>query len=226
LEIGAGLNSVSDLHLSSGGEQSEVVARWRASPFFRMLQTGENLLRRHVTAQSEAEFPVLRDTGRRAWPSMLPSSAALRPKALFGEMDCVYSSWVTARGEGFANAHIAIHTRVVPTLALAVKAAALARMTGTLMQTYLGRDAARGVLSGRILRGVADRIDAVIWFSDLRGFTCITDSTPEQVIPLLNDYADVIVSAIHGRGPARSRRLACSDCIGTPSRVERPRVWR
>jgi adenylate cyclase len=43
--------------------------------------------------------------------------------------------------------------RVVPTLALAFKAAALVRMTGTLMETYLGRDAGRRVLSGRILRG-------------------------------------------------------------------------
>ena len=73
-------------------------------------------------------------------------------------------------------------------------------MTGTLMQTYLGRDAGQRVLSGRIVRGVADRIDAVIWFSDLRGFTRITDTSPEQVIPMLNDYADVIVSAIHEHG--------------------------
>ncbi len=115
-------------------------------------------------------------------------------------MDCVYSSWVTAHADGFADGHIAALTRVVPTLALAVKAAALARMTGTLMETYLGRDAGRRVLSGRIIRGVAERIDAVIWFSDLRGFTRITDSAPEQVIPLLNDYADVIVSAIHAQG--------------------------
>ena len=64
-------------------------------------------------------------------------------------------------------------------------------MTGTLMETYLGRDAGQRVLSGRIMRGVADRIDAAIWFSDLRGFTRITDTAPEQVIPLLNDYADV-----------------------------------
>jgi adenylate cyclase len=68
------------------------------------------------------------------------------------------------------------------------------------MKTYLGRDAARRVLSGRIMRGVADRIDTVIWFADLRGFTRITDSAPEQVIPLLNDYADVIVSAIYAQG--------------------------
>src|SRR5258707_512070 len=90
--------------------------------------------------------------------------------------------------------------RVVPTLALASKAAALVRMTGTLMQTYLGRDAGQRVLSGRIVRGIAERIDAVIWFSDLRGFTRITDTAPEHVIPLLNDYADAIVSAIHEHG--------------------------
>ena len=50
------------------------------------------------------------------------------------------------------------------------------------------------------MRGVADRIDAVIWFSDLRGFTRITDTAPEQAIPLLNDYADVVLSAIRDHG--------------------------
>jgi adenylate cyclase len=34
----------------------------------------------------------------------------------------------------------------------------------------------------------------------LRGFTRITDTAPEQAIPLLNDYADVIVSEIHEHG--------------------------
>jgi adenylate cyclase len=56
------------------------------------------------------------------------------------------------------------------------------------------------VLSGTIERGVADRIDAVLWFSDLRGFTRITDTAPEQVIPLLSDYADAIVSAVYEHG--------------------------
>jgi adenylate cyclase len=191
---------VSDLNLSSGGEQPEVVARWRASPLFRMSQTGESLLRRRVTAESETEFPVMRDYRAAGMTDYVAIINRFAPEGIIGEMDCVYSSWATAHADGFADAHIAALTRVVPTLALAVKAAALARMTGTLMETYLGRDAGRRVLSGRIMRGVADRIDAVIWFSDLRGFTRITDSAPEQVIPLLNDYADVMVSAIHAQG--------------------------
>jgi adenylate cyclase len=39
-------------------------------------------------------------------------------------------------------------------------------------------------------------VDAVVWFSDLLGFTRITDTAPEEVMSLLNDYSDVIISAI------------------------------
>ena len=50
------------------------------------------------------------------------------------------------------------------------------------------------------MRGIAEQIDAVVWFSDLRGFTRITDTAPEEVMPLLNDFSDVIISAIHEHG--------------------------
>jgi adenylate cyclase len=191
---------IADLHVSGVHyERSDLVARWRASPFFRMLETGESVLRRRLTAASEAEFPVLRDYTGEGMSDYVAIISRFAPEGAIGEMDCVYSSWVTARVDGFTDADIAALTRVVPTLALSVKAAALTRMTATLMETYLGRDAGRRVLSGRIMRGVTERIDAVIWFSDLRGFTRITDSAPEEIIPLLNDYADVIVSAIHAQ---------------------------
>src|SRR5262249_45904269 len=91
--------------------------------------------------------------------------------------------------------------RLAPFLKLAVKSAALARMAGTLAETYLGRDPGRRVMSGRIERGGAERIDAGLWYSDLRGYTQISDRTaPEQIIPLLNDYAEVVVSAVHANG--------------------------
>jgi adenylate cyclase len=164
------------------------------------LETGESWLRRRVATENEAEFPVLQDYRAAGMTDYLAVISRFAPEGVIGEMECVYSSWASAHADGFADAHIAALKRVVPTLALAIKAAALARMTATLMETYLGRDAARRVLSGRIMRGVADRIDAVIWFSDLRNFTRITDTAPEQIISLLNDYADVIVSAIHAKG--------------------------
>ncbi len=165
-----------------------------------MLQTGESLLRRRLTAEGESEFSALSEMRAAGMTDYVAIINRFAPAGVIGEMDCIYSSWATGSPGGFTESQIAALTKVMPFLALAIKAVALARMTGTLMETYLGRDAGQRVLSGRIMRGVADRIDAVIWFSDLRGFTRITDSAPEQVIPLLNDYADVIVSAIHGQG--------------------------
>lgn len=179
-------------------EREEAARRWRESPFFHMLESGDSLLR--LTLESAERFPIMNDhiaAGLKAGVAIINRFA---PQGVIGDMDCVYSTWMTSRAEGFDEDHIEALARLVATLALAVKAAALTRMTATLMETYLGRDAARRVLSGRIMRGVADRIDAVIWFGDLRGFTRITDATPEHVIPLLDDYADVIVSAIHNEG--------------------------
>jgi adenylate cyclase len=40
----------------------------------------------------------------------------------------------------------------------------------------------------------------VIWYSDLRNFTRITDAAPYDVIPFLNDYADAIISSVHEAG--------------------------
>jgi adenylate cyclase len=146
-----------------------------------------------------------------------------------GEMDCFYSSWMTDKAEGFDDSDIEALQQLMPFLGLAIKSASLARIAQTLVETYLGRDAGRRVLSGRIARGVADRIEAVLWFSDLHNYTRISDtSPPDQIIPLLNDYADAVISAIHenagdvlkliGDGvlaifPAGERHRACAAAL-------------
>jgi adenylate cyclase len=148
---------------------------------------------------------------------------------VIGEMDCVYSSWTTDRADGFGDGDLAALQRLMPFLGLAVKSASLRRIAETLVETYLGRDAGRRVLRGGMARGVADRIDAVLWFSDLHNYTRISDtSPPEQIIPLLNDYADAIVSVIHQNGgdvlkligdgvlaifPAKERESACAAAV-------------
>jgi len=173
---------------------------WRRSAFRNMLQTGASLLRRRLTTDTQDEFSLLPEwlaAGMTDYVAIITRFAA---EGIIGEMDAVYTSWGTRAPEGFSDGQIATLKHFVPYLALAIKSVSLTRMTRTLMETYLGRDAGQRVLSGRIVRGVAERMDAVIWFSDLRGFTHITDTAPEQVIPLLNDYADAIVSAIHEHG--------------------------
>jgi adenylate cyclase len=110
-------------------------------------------------------------------------------------------------------------------------------MAGTLAATYLGRDAGQRVMSGRIVRGVAERISAVLWSSDLHGYTHISDnSPPEQIIPLLNDYAEIVISAVHQHGgdvlkligdgtlaifTAEDRREACVAALAAAAQVRR-----
>src|SRR5215469_12419549 len=178
----------------------ETAERWRHSPHYRMLQTGESFWRRRLNAATEDEFSVLPEWRAEGMTDYVAIITRFAAEGVIGEMDGVYSAWATRGTGGFTDEQIAALQRIVPYLALAIKSVSLARMTGTLMETYLGRDAGQRVLSGRIVRGIAEQIDAVVWFSDLRGFTRITDTAPEHVIPLLNDYSDAIVSAINGHG--------------------------
>ena len=173
---------------------------WQRSPFYRMLETGASLLRRRLGPDTVDEFSLLPEwyaAGLTEYVAVLTRFAA---EGVIGEMDALYSSWGTKAATGFDEDQLIALERIVPYLALAIKSVSLVRMTRTLMETYLGRDAGQRVLRGRIVRGIAERIDAVVWFSDLRGFTRITDTEPEQVISLLNDYSDVIVSTIQEHG--------------------------
>jgi len=213
----------------SSPEDNEALKRWRRSPFYQMLQTGETLFRLRLNAANVEGFSLLPDWLAAGLTDYVAIICRFAPEGIIGEMDGVYISYATLAAEGFSDPHIAALERLTPSLALAFKSAALQRMTTTLMETYLGRDAGQRVLSGRIVRGMSERIDAVIWFSDLRGFTRITDATPEQAIPLLNDYADVIVSTIHEHGgdvvkligdgvlaifTAADRQHACAAALG------------
>jgi adenylate cyclase len=191
-----------DALAASGSEPQDVAAAqsWRNTPHYKMLQTGDSVLRRRLNATATDEFPVLSDFLAAGMTDYVAIINRFAPQGVIGEMDGVYSAWATRVPDGFSDGQIAALRRIAPYLAVAIKSVSLARMTGTLMETYLGRDAGRRVLGGRIVRGIAERIDAVVWFSDLRGFTRITDTAPEQAIPLLNDYSDAIVSATHEHG--------------------------
>jgi adenylate cyclase len=187
-----------DYGRTNEGEDAE---NWRRSSFFHLLETGQQALRRRLVAGDPADFlnvARMRDDGMTDYLALL---YRFTPEGVIGDMDCVYSSWATDAAQGFDDGVVAVLQRLAPFLKLAIKSAALARMAGTLAETYLGRDPGRRVMSGRIARGVAEKIGAVLWYSDLHGYTHISDTAPpEQIIPLLNDYADVVVSAVHERG--------------------------
>jgi adenylate cyclase len=118
-----------------------------------------------------------------------------------GQMDCVYSNWTTRQDRGFGEEGLAALRDLVPVLGLAIKSAAQADIARTLGRVYLGRETSEQVLRGRISRGVTEKIKAVLWFSDLRSSTSISEQMePGEIIPFLNDYAQAAIDAIHEAG--------------------------
>ena len=182
-------------------DEGAAAADWQRTAFHHLLTTDTDEVRRRIGHGEPTDFSMLDTLKAEGHTDYVAMVHRLARDGFIGGMDCVYSSWVTRRSEGFGDGDLVALRRLVPALALAIKCGSLARIASTLVEVYLGRDAGLRVLSGRISRGVADRISAVLWFSDLRGYTAIADSAaPEQIIPFLNDYAELVIAAIHEAG--------------------------
>jgi adenylate cyclase len=182
-------------------DQGAAAESWQRSPFYYLLQTGGEELRRRIGFGESPDFTIIQEMKDLGHTDYILFVHRFASGATIGEMDCFYSGWSTRSPAGFSDDDVAALRRLVPALGLAIKSAALAEIADTLVEVYLGRDAGRRVLEGRIQRGVADRIEAALWFSDLRSFTRITDSAPPgEIIPLLNDYAEAVITAIHEAG--------------------------
>jgi adenylate cyclase len=178
---------------------------WRRSILYYMVENNQSILRRRLTDTTPPsgmpDFATFAELRQDCMTDLVALVTRFAPTGVIGEMDAIYSYWTSDSVCGFDESHIAMLQALINPLAAALKCVSLARIAATLVETYLGRDAGRRVLSGRIERGVAEQISAVLWYSDLRGYTRITDTaTPDQIIPLLNDYADVVISAIHEAG--------------------------
>ena len=181
-----------------GGEAAE---QWRRSPFYRLLESGESLMRMRVDDDAHVDAGILKELREEGHVEWLLLLHRFNESGSIGELDCLFSGYSTRQPDGFSDDQVATLKRLAPVLGLAIKAVSLGRIAETLVETYLGRDPGRRVLRGRIERGVADRIEAVLWFSDLRSYTRITGvASPEQIIPLLNDYADAVISSIEDAG--------------------------
>lgn len=183
---------------SDGGEAAQ---SWQRSPFYHLLQSGGEELRRRIGFGEEPDFAIISTLKQLGHTDCVIFVHRFKEAGTIGEMDSVYSVWSTRHTGGFSDAGMTALRRLVPALGLAIKAAALSRVTANLMAVYLGRDAGQRVLDGRIRRGVAERIETVLWFSDLRSFTSISDTaSPGEIIPLLNDYAEAVITSIHEHG--------------------------
>jgi adenylate cyclase len=182
-------------------EEKEEV--WRRSPFYVLYDSGGTELRRRLGEnyeQGEIELidRFVRDHGMTDY---LALSVGYGAGSTLGVIPGLMISYQTDRRGGFGDAEVGLLRRLTRPFALAYKGIAGVHTGRSLLRTYLGADPARRVLDGAIVRGRAEPVEAVLWYSDLQGFTRIADTAPrDQVLELLNRYADCLVSTIGARG--------------------------
>ncbi len=77
----------------------------------------------------------------------------------------------------------------------------LREMMSSLLELYIGPMTAPKVLAGKILRGDVEELEAIVWFSDIRGYSSISSQTePKLLIEWLNDYYESQIRNIHRFG--------------------------
>lgn len=107
----------------------------------------------------------------------------------------------TRSDTGFDDTALRECREIFRLFALYVQKQIARRIAIHVLDTYLGTAAGRRVLSGAIQRDVGEPILAIIWMSNLRGHSNLTDRLPgPDVLVVLNEYFERLASAIIGKG--------------------------
>ncbi|MBL8381680.1 MAG: adenylate/guanylate cyclase domain-containing protein, partial [Burkholderiales bacterium] len=106
-----------------------------------------------------------------------------------------------ATATGFTDADLARFAALSNLLAPLVEIIAVRRSTVGLLDTFVGPRISERIIAGQVRRGDGDRIDAAFWYSDLRGFTRLSETLPTaDLLQLLNDYFEFCAAAAAARG--------------------------
>lgn len=184
------------------------------SPVHHMRSRGILQLRRRLDGDDPDEFALfeeLRAEGLTEYaacavpydPSQADDLAAVSRASHQSEsksrpLEGIFFSCATDRPEGFDDGQLNQVLKTLPFFALALKSRLTYDVARTVVETYLGKDAGHRVLTGAIERGSTEAIRAVIWFSDLRGFTRLTDTLPrDTLIEMLDDYLEAMARPVH-----------------------------
>lgn len=106
-------------------------------------------------------------------------------------------TFTTKAEDGFTPEHMEIIEAAKSGLSCALEPITMRKSTQSLLRTYLGTGPSEAVWNGSIQRGERTTLEAVVMFSDLRGFTAFSETeSEEEVFEALDGYFEVVVQAV------------------------------
>ena len=178
---------------------------WIKSPLAHVHLQGLAHLRRRLTGDGAMlDFEVLEEFQQQGFTDYLVTSTqfGIGDVAEFaGKSTGIIASWATKRQSGFTDDDLDALRRIQRVFAVACRASIQRRVTDNIAAAYLGPTAGHQVLQGEIRRGDGDMLPAVVWFSDLRGSTRLSDTMdPDSYLALLNRYFECTAGPVIEHG--------------------------
>jgi adenylate cyclase len=168
---------------------------YRRSPMRLVIEERVIVRRDPRRIEAQAEFALMRDLDAERITDYVA-----RPLDMLGTGRSAVT-YATDSPLRFDDVHLALIESTLPALLLHVDARIMRSVAGNVLDAYIGPRAGARVLRGEIQRGQGERIDAVIWISDLRDYTALSDRLPDtQTIRVLNAYFEQLVGAIRAHG--------------------------
>lgn len=176
------------------GEDILATQAYRRSPLYGVIEYG-TAFDALIDEETQRQYPLLGDLAAQGYSHYLalPLTAGGRQHNLV--------SLSTRQPGGFLPEELEAVRQLLRVLALHVERHIDRRISSNLLDAYLGSAAGTKVLKGSIRRGIGEEIDAVIWMSDLRGFTDLSSRLPGPVMTeLLNAYFERLAGAVIAEG--------------------------
>lgn len=172
-------------------EASLQTEAYRRNPLYRVIDLGETVHARAANPEDLERFPLMAELQKQGISEYV--ALPLRAGGAYHNA----ATAATKQAGGFGDAEMAALRRIYQLFALHVERHIALRISRNVLETYLGAAAGEKVLRGAIKRGDGTAIQAVIWASDLRGFTDLADRLAEpDMIALLNAYFERLVGAV------------------------------
>jgi len=166
------------------------------SPVAIVFRSGLSVRRRLAGPDADVDFPLLeelRDRGATDY-YLLPLEFSLsRRRGAVG--------FTTREPEGFSEDAVSVIDHILPALNTVAEVYAGRMMLHDTLDVYVGREATQRILDGEITLGTGRSIGAAIWYTDLRGFTMLSETLDREIVlGLLNDYFGCMVPAVQAAG--------------------------
>ena len=168
---------------------------YRYNPICRVIEFGEVVRVALTSETAEARSPLMEELAAAGFSEYV----AIPLSASGDKYNAI--TLATQQPGGFSQAQNDALKRLLDIFALHIERHIASRIAENISYTYLGREAGERVVSGTIKRGSGVTIRAVVWSSDMRDFSRLSERRDSRAVAdMLNSYFSVLAEAVIRHG--------------------------